>query len=661
MSLGAQTSLRDLMQPSQLDRLLRGQQRLEVGMEEVRRSIDRLADVIDVTSMATKTQTVGLTHSLSQVEKRVSVTPTLYKEKSDLTQFTHMDSLPLSAASTSIVTPALVDDMDYAATNIRHTVPHMASNLSASSRKAHPIFESLVVSMSRSNYARVENLSHGPAGVNYFKDGTASNSFIEMQDKKSWRSAKQHFLIHPASRVCTVLDCLRAIFLMHDLVMVPYALAWELEYEGWVYALGMTVVIFWTVELLLNFCTGFMVEGSVEMNFTAIAKQYFKRGFLVDFIALAVECVDLLVQRMTNVSAGSLQLFKVLRFFKVTRLVRIVAKLREGLLARLSGTVSYLIQVHGLHSFQVSLDFVGLLLKLVFVIAWLGHVGACLWYGLDRTLRSQGSETWRDESNSGDTSVYQRGLYWSVSTMFSGASFMDPINTSEILLANLWLVMGAMFVTCITSTLAATLIASHEKHQENSKKVQALATFMAQRKTPVLLSLSVQANFHQKLLAPKHLTELDLPFLNMVKPSLRAALREDQYAVSFLRSPFFRMLSAVQEGILQPLAFDAAAVSAVHEGESIFKGSEEMTHTFLLVHGKMKYCTMTGVQKMASETEAPGAMSSAASVVVDTVTSEQAVTITPDTVTWICELSLLLPWTTVGSLGATAPCELLLV
>eukprot|EP00971_Amphidinium_carterae_P163253 3236742-Amphidinium_carterae.1 len=45
---------------------------------------------------------------------------------------------------------------------------------------------------------------------------------------------------------------------------------------------------------------------------------------------------------------------EVLRFFKVTRLVRIVAKLREGLLARLSGTVSYLIQVHGLHSFQVS-------------------------------------------------------------------------------------------------------------------------------------------------------------------------------------------------------------------------------------------------------------------------------------------------------------------
>eukprot|EP00971_Amphidinium_carterae_P100477 1987322-Amphidinium_carterae.1 len=38
--------------------------------------------------------------------------------------------------------------------------------------------------------------------------------------------------------------------------MVPYALAWELDYDGWVYALGICVVSFWSVELLLNFCTG---------------------------------------------------------------------------------------------------------------------------------------------------------------------------------------------------------------------------------------------------------------------------------------------------------------------------------------------------------------------------------------------------------------------
>eukprot|EP00971_Amphidinium_carterae_P198720 3943331-Amphidinium_carterae.2 len=36
-------------------------------------------------------------------------------------------------------------------------------------------------------------------------------------------------------------------------------------------------------------------------------------------------------------------------------------------------------------------------------------------------------------------------LMRSVSTMFSGASYLKPINTPEIILANLWLVMGVPY------------------------------------------------------------------------------------------------------------------------------------------------------------------------------------------------------------------------
>eukprot|EP00971_Amphidinium_carterae_P277095 5498900-Amphidinium_carterae.1 len=40
------------------------------------------------------------------------------------------------------------------------------------------------------------------------------------------------------------------------------------------------------------------------------------------------------------------------------------------------------------------------------------------------------------------------------------------MSLAEVFLATLWLVMGALFVTSITSPLAATLIDAHEKQQD---------------------------------------------------------------------------------------------------------------------------------------------------------------------------------------------------
>jgi len=658
--------VRDLVQPSQLERLLRGQQRLESGMEEVRKGLDRLNDQMGSTMHHQATYVSTLTtmaerianRENSMVDNKMSFAQ---REISDACIPSHVAS-GLTEQAAMLERPALerpagsAEDVERAVGVFRHNVSSVSSQITL---PVHSVFESLMFAVSRSNYAHVKELVANATGTALLHRSSAK-SVDTAHPVRNWHPVSIGCVVHPASRLCSVMDAVRAVFLLNDLIMIPYVLAWDLNLEGWLYALSCLVVAFWSTDMIFNFLCGYISEGSVVMNVRQIGKQYLKRGFVVDFTALTMEAVDLVVgtiQRRGDSAdeSRSLKVFKALRFVKVARLARIVAKLREGLLSRIQSGMAYWIHVHGLANFQHSLNFMALIFKLLFVIAWLGHIGSCLWYALERSYSDQ-DVTWQDSLPiDTEISTYLQGLYWSVSTMFSGSSYSLPVKTSEVFLATLWLVMGALFVTSITSTLAATLIDAHEKQQDMNKKVQSLTTFMAQRKTPVLLSLAIQANFHEKLLAPKHLSELDLPFLELVAPTLRAALREKQYAACFLHLPFFRMLSTVHDGILQALTFEASVLAA-KEGEEIFHAQQEMVHAFLLSRGTMRYGFMPSSRSVTRYTLDESLHNFEG---LKSLPSGRPSELQADA--WICELALLVTWWSLGALSAITQCELLLV
>jgi len=248
--------------------------------------------------------------------------------------------------------------------------------------------------------------------------------------------------------------------------------------------------------------------------------------------------------------------------------------------------------------------------------------------------------------------------------MFSGASHTHPQNNLEVYLSIVWLVMGAMFVTTITSTLAAVLIDARERKQDVNRKMKLLTLYMQQQQTPVLLALAVQANFQKKLVMPKTLTEHDLPFFENIAPALRAALRVQRYSDSFLTLPLFRMLTTMDENILQQLVFEASTVLILKEGEEVFHARQEMGHATLLQDGTTRYSPSTVLHTITSHL-------STGSVAVDQGMSQPTMGMDNTKSTregwvcgpvWVCELALLITWTTTGTLAAaTDNCEFLVV
>jgi len=459
--------------------------------------------------------------------------------------------------------------------------------------------------------------------------------------------------IHPASRFCTLLAIARAAFLTLDAVLVPYVMAWDFDAE-WAVYLRWLIVGFWTSDMVFNFTTGFIENELVVMRLATIARRYVRSGFLIDFLVVLVDYVDLWI--VASGQGSGLQIVRALRFVKITRLVRIVAKLRSGLLERLNAAVLSWLQAQKMLEYATTVSFAAMIIKLLFIIAWLCHVGACVYHVLQESHEGDGVESWADHS-SGSIPPYTSALYWSVSTMFSGASFLDPCNSAEALLSMFWLLMGALCVTIITSTLAATLIAAHEKQQELQKKARCLNSYLGQRQTPVLLSVAINSDFQKKLMAPKPLTELDLsPFFQVISPGLRAALREFEYTDSFLGLPLFRMLSAVGKGLIKELAF-GAVVRVASDGEEIFAPRQDTEHALLLAKGSATYSyTFAGRAQGLPGLLSTTAMRSRSGANLDSCWIGKSDPVQSGS--WVCELALLSSWTTLGQLDAMSSSEL---
>jgi len=468
----------------------------------------------------------------------------------------------------------------------------------------------------------------------------------ENKAKSKWSPSMPSWqVIHPAAGINSLFDASRAVFLLVDLVVIPYSMAWEVKVEGAFYWLSWLVFAFWTTDMTLNFCTGYIKDGAAVLDWRQVALHYVKHGFVVDFVVVSVELIDLIAASVgSTINTGTLLFLKILRFFKITRLVRIAAKLRAGLLERIHTATVYWTERYGLVAVHHNLGFAALIVKLMLVVSWLAHMGACIWYTVGRSSLVDGSSTWQD-SYTGNVSSYMRGLYWSTSTMFSGSSHTNPENEAELALSVMWIVLGALYVTCITSLLAASLISNYEKKQEMFKKMQMLTTFLAQRRTPVLLSLAVQADFHRKLLEQDVVTELDLPSLSRVSPGLRSALRESQYTEACLALPFFRMLAAVRPTIVTGICFAMSSFSVHRSGEKLFEARQLEDRAILLARGQLGYIKVNCA--------APDSRARSMQSLRPTPTGS----VHPGA--WICELALVVQWRTRGTMEVDVTSELL--
>mmetsp|Transcript_30545 Transcript_30545/g.71319 ORF Transcript_30545/g.71319 Transcript_30545/m.71319 type:complete len:1137 (+) Transcript_30545:102-3512(+) len=683
------------MQPNQFEKLVRGQQRLEVGMSDVRKSLDKLSAAFQqFGAAAAMTATITAADGNGSRENASSVvvkSPSqgdnlgnLGREVSGpiLPVVGHYSSVRSSKSSpqrtcfniehTSTECPSVMDEpFRHVSTREGHRRPSIGTDYGSrgSATSALAARSAVLSSLTFRPRAVLAEVQQGICSEELHEWSSFMRSFNAQEvcgngdDGEATRvvgAGLQTYdgswlILHPLSSFITFLDILRMLFMMIDMALVPYMLALNKdEHSGSLLVVGWVIVSFWTFDLLFNLRTGFISGGRVVTKWSAILLRYLRRGFTFDVTVLSVDYLDVLASSLANSSAG---LPQTLRFLKALRLVRFVVRIKAGLLTRLKTSLFHGLQHHGFGRSTQSMELAIIMLNVFVLIAWLSHMGSCIWSAMELRATDAEKAAWEDY-DTGSMDSYPRALYWSVSTMFAGSSPVLPKTTGAGCLAVTWIVLGAVFVTSVTSMLAASIIEQQQKQQEMNKKAQILNSFLSQCQTPTLLSVAVLDDFSKKVLEPKPVTESDMPFLVMVKPTLRAALREHRYGTAFYGNDVLRMLCVIHEPLLQQLCFTASNVAAFPIGEEVFEEGDEMDHSLLLTDGQAEYTFLRSSTLPAlSSRRSIGNGSNRSSrqdsdsepLAVEHVAADQ----------WICELAILINWTTVGTLITRSQCELL--
>jgi len=712
-------SPRHLLRANVLDRILRGQAKIESTLDELKRSVDRLPEALKSTGLRDSIRERPTLVMTTPIDSgAIDVSPCSREQRPPLTTMPMdtgiidpswgmgaseaididlksegpQESIPIITPTATGTEPSAYHPSERVSYSLDKGADHFhqwrleriaslsgvdsASAGAASEEGGAPIayvphdaFKDMSLVIQRTDYARVKELMHSQV-VAKVKSTRSSNIGFAANARTDRRIPALPF--HPTSTFRVAFDVAGMLVLVHDSLTVPVILAWDVDVRGWLRVVAWMLALFWTIDMLLNFCTGFSQSGRIVMSFRPIAGRYLRGGFSVDLGVLLVDYSELIISAaFPALSSGSLRVLKFLRFAKITRLVRVLAKIKLGLQTHIDSIFYYRMHKHGLSGYARYLRLAAILAKLLVLIAWLSHIGSCVWYFLGRSWSREYAESWFHElpENSSAIFNYMQGLYWSLSTMFSGASSTPPNTTSEAVLSSVCVILGALFVTSITSTLAAILIEAQEVQQEMKRKDRALTAFMEQNNTPVLLALAVRADFLSQVASAPRLTEGDLTFLPLIAPGLRAALRESMYGRHFYRLPVIRILGALQDGAMADFCFTASSTALQRGGQEVFAAGHEVESAILLFGGSMSYTLWrdpkptpdAGGLGMDSRRCLERAETRRISALDVAIAGRSSVPKEIKPGTWLCELAMFLQWRTVGSLWATKTCELLVV
>ncbi|CAK0821900.1 unnamed protein product [Prorocentrum cordatum] len=184
----------------------------------------------------------------------------------------------------------------------------------------------------------------------------------------------QGLIQHPNSRYRLAWDLTGFLFIIYDLFVIPLYV-FDLPDEGWAeVALMWVSVSFWTVDIFVSFCTGYYIDGFLEMRPSRIARRYLRSWFGPDVAIVLMDWAFVVVG--LGDAAGILRIRRSLRALRIIRALRLVrlAKIREIFTKITDGINSEFVRGGGLILLSI--------LKLVVSVVILNHYIACVWYAL---------------------------------------------------------------------------------------------------------------------------------------------------------------------------------------------------------------------------------------------------------------------------------------
>jgi len=450
-----------------------------------------------------------------------------------------------------------------------------------------------------------------------------------------------HLILEPTSSFLVFFDLIKLVALLYDLIFTPFSLAWELPVTGSEQAVAFVLIGIWWLDIGVGFRTAFISFGHLEKHPYAIAVNYLRRGFALDFSLVLIDVVSVIIVHAVSGHADERSIASGLRTVRMARIARVLKLLRLPTLQSLRGHV-----LEGLDSsqdFQLAFSF----FRLILFIFWFNHTLSCMWYFISWAAHSDTGSRWVDVPNGGaDAATYQdlpktyqymTALHWSLTQMTPASMQVNSLNSVEKAFNIAALVCGTFLFTFNMSMLSAKLTQRMISTKKLAQQSKQLDRFLLQGCVGRSLTMRVKMQVRERLNGHKVLVSWDdvEPSLSLIATSLQQELQVELCRPHLLRHDFFLFCHRVDEKCAESLGCVACTQAVLPAGDSLFMTGTVSETTYLILEGAVTYLQTNRKREEEESAELVGAME------------------------WMCEPAVWTQWLHVGRADVHAACMIL--
>eukprot|EP00931_Biecheleriopsis_adriatica_P031469 TRINITY_DN18450_c0_g1_i2.p1 TRINITY_DN18450_c0_g1~~TRINITY_DN18450_c0_g1_i2.p1 ORF type:complete len:1235 (+),score=180.44 TRINITY_DN18450_c0_g1_i2:55-3705(+) len=387
-------------------------------------------------------------------------------------------------------------------------------------------------------------------------------------------------LMAPHSWQRVIWDIFSIIVLAIDAFTLPVMLAWP-SAEG-AFAIRFKVsllvsIVFWSLDIVVCFNTGFYSQGSLIVSRPRIAKRYLMTWFAFDIAVISLDiAMTALLQLETEVGGGENLGFNLAR---VTRIIRAVRFLRIMKVAKLTTLIEEMAVVGGT-------PWLIIVLTMVKTIVWMviaAHFVSCMWVYLGRLSIYQGMQSWLDLSliETADMShQYMHAVQWVLSPPTPAP--IHPLNSEERVFNIFIMVFTISLIGVAIGKFTSSLSELRALTSEMTRKRREVRVYLQSQNISKALTLRVMKFVDFKLSLQEAQSALDL---SLISHNLQLEINVSQNDSSVRKHPLFSLTCELYPQIYAKIC-GALRKHVFEKSEIVFHGGSLAHELHITSSGK---------------------------------------------------------------------------
>eukprot|EP00928_Gymnodinium_smaydae_P038632 TRINITY_DN26606_c0_g1_i1.p1 TRINITY_DN26606_c0_g1~~TRINITY_DN26606_c0_g1_i1.p1 ORF type:complete len:951 (-),score=96.39 TRINITY_DN26606_c0_g1_i1:283-3084(-) len=407
-----------------------------------------------------------------------------------------------------------------------------------------------------------------------------------------FRDQHASYMLSPTSRIRIAFDCLSVSFLLYELAVTPYILAWDPPFDQ-VKTGTYAVTAFWSLDMFMSFRTGYFHHGALTMEPRLVRRRYLRTYFFPDLLLVLLDVVNVLVHMLQDGLAGSTAI-RLARLAKATRALRLLK------IIRISHMGERLAQLKNAATMFRASKIVVDMVELFFLVFMINHIIACLWYGLTGYVQSDTGYSWLQDPiapgsktsymDSGFGYQYTTSLHWALSQMTPGSMQVAAHNTAERSFNITVLLFGMFAFSTIVSAVSSKMAQHRLRMQDQIATMSTFDRFVRQERVSSELAISMRKQIQERLNESKSLVFGDVQAFHLLSKSLRTQLHVELFDPQIMSLPTFFMCSKLEATFTSKLfSDDVVEVRLLSHAQPLFAVRETAVAAYHIIRGGIKY------------------------------------------------------------------------